>query len=254
MEWFCTGKKESDPIMKRNILFIFMILIIIPAVGWCQTQTPFTVAQLSGQSQDDETDTDIGQTPEEIMGGPVPGKAFLLSFLVPGTGEWYAGSSKMAKIFFGTEVTLWAAYIAFKTYENWTVDDYALFATSHAGVDPTDKEHDYYVNVENFNSLREYNDAKLRQRNPALLYPETETYNWQWDSDSNRKKFESMRISADDAKSRALLVIGGIVINHVISGVDAVRVARKEQKRSQLSCNIRGLPEGGMQVSMQLRF
>ena len=238
--------------MIRNILFVLLIFITIPAVVW--SQTPFTIAQLSGQSQEDGKVTDTDQTPEGIMAGPASGKAFLLSFLVPGSGEWYAGSSKMAKIFFGTEVALWATYIAFKTYEDWTIDDYALFATSHAGVDATGKEHDYYVNVENFNSLRDYNDAKLRQRNPALLYPETEAYYWQWDSESNRKKFESMRINADDAKSRALLVIGGIVINHVISGIDAVRVVRKGQKVSQLSYGVQGLPEGGMRVSMQLRF
>lgn len=245
--------------MKRILFVLFFIILTVqsvPGFGQLQplapTATPFS-CQLA--LLDTAQTLEQAKTPEQIMSGPVSGKAFLLSFLLPGCGEWYAGSPKMAKIFFGSEVVLWATYIAFKTQENWYVDDYTLFAVSHAGIDPSDKEHDYFVNIENFSSLRDYNEAKLRQRNPAVLYPETDEYNWEWDSDANRKSFEDMRIKADDAKNHALLVIGGIVINHVVSGIDAARVARKAQKKNMsMQYGVQGLPEGGVQLSMQLKF
>jgi len=186
---------------------------------------------------------------------PVPpskAKAFFLSFILPGAGEYYAGSKKMAKIFLGTEVLLWSTYISFRTYGNWKKSDYELFAVSHAGIHPSGKDHQYYVAMENYNSLREYNEAKLRQRNLADLYPEDKRYNWQWDSKDSRKKFGTLRVASDRAFNRSLFVIGGVVINHLISGIDALRLAREEEKKfnQRVQLGVAGLPEGGMVVSL----
>jgi hypothetical protein len=183
---------------------------------------------------------------------PSKAKAFFLSFLLPGAGEYYAGSKKMAKFFLGTEVLLWSAYVSFRMYGNWKKSDYELFAVSHAGIQPAGKNYDYYVAMENYNSLREYNEAKLRQRNLADLYPEDEQHDWQWDSKDSRRKFGTLRVASDRAYNRSLFVIGGIFINHLISGIDALRLARKEEKKynRDLRVGVAGLPEGGMVLSL----
>jgi hypothetical protein len=183
---------------------------------------------------------------------PSKAKAFFLSFLLPGAGEYYTGSKKMAKIFFGTEVLLWSTYMSFRIYGNWKKSDYELFAVSHAGIQPSGKDHDYYVAMENYNSLREYNEAKLRQRNLSDLYPEDEQHHWQWDNKDSRKKFGTLRVASDQAYNRSLLVIGGIVVNHLISGIDALRLARKEEKKvnQDVHVGVAGLPEGGVVVSL----
>lgn len=181
-----------------------------------------------------------------------PGRAFLYSFLLPGSGELYTGSKKMAGVFFGTEVFLWATFISFRVYGNWKEDDYRSFSVAHAGVDLTGKDYDYFIAVENYRNLREYNEAKLQQRDVNALYPDDEAHRWEWDSDENRERFESLRVASDNAFRRSLFVIGGIVINHVISGIDAVRLARKGRnvQNQALHWGVSGMPEGGVMVCL----
>lgn len=188
--------------------------------------------------------------PESNLKSPSELKAFLLSFVLPGAGEYYAGSKKMAKIFFSSEVLLWTTYLSFRTYGNWKKDDYQQLAVSHAGVNLSGKDHQYFVNIENFNTLREYNEAKLQQRQFDELYPETSYYNWQWDSEASRQHFEKLRIASDKAYNRSLFVIGGIIVNHIISGIDALRIAKRSQKEREhmIHMGVAGLPEGGMLV------
>ena len=223
---------------------------------------------LDGSEQSEKDDLSMGSSPvffraalvsspsessvSERPAPPSKAKAFFLSFLLPGAGEYYAGSKKMAKIFLGTETLLWSTYISFRMYGNWKKNDYELFAVSHAGIQTSGKDHKYYVAMENYNSLREYNEAKLRQRNLADLYPEDKQHNWQWDNKDSRNKFGALRVSSDRAFNRSLFVIGGIFINHLISGIDALRLARKEEKRhnQDIQVGVAGLPEGGMVVGV----
>lgn len=183
---------------------------------------------------------------------PSKAKAFLLSFILPGAGEYYAGSNRMARIFLGTEVFLWTTYFSLRTYGNWKKDDYKLFAVSHAGVDLTGKDDKYFVNIENYDNITDYNEAKLRQRNVDALYQEDGTWNWQWDSKRSRLEYEKLRISSDKAYSRSLFVIGGILVNHLVSGIDAIRIARKKQKLNEkrVRFGVIGLPERGVMITM----
>ncbi len=187
---------------------------------------------------------------------PSEGKAFLLSFVLPGAGEYYADSKKMAKIFFSSEVLLWTTYLSFRAYGNWKKGDYQHLAVSHAGVNLSGKDHQYFVNIENFDTLREYNETKLQQREFDKLYPETPYYNWQWNSEASRHQFEKLRIASDTAYQRSLFVIGGIVINHIVSAIDALRLARKNRQESEnrIRIGLAGLPEGGLMVLLWKSF
>ena len=183
-------------------------------------------------------------------------KAFFLSFILPGAGEYYAGSQKTAGVFLGTEALLWSTYFSFRIYGNWKKQDYQIYAVSHAGVRTAGKDHKYYVAMENYNSLHEYNEAKLRQRNLADMYPENAAYDWRWDKPASRERFASLRVESDRAFNRSLFVIGGIFVNHLISGIDAVRLAKKaeERREKQIQVGVAGLPEGGVIVSLWKLF
>lgn len=186
---------------------------------------------------------------------PSRGKAFILSFLLPGAGELYAGSPKMAKIFFGVEVALWATYASFRAYGHWKEEDYKRYAVAHAGVTLAGKDHQYFVDVENYPNIRAYNDAKLQQRDVAAMYPETDEWAWAWDSEKSQKRFEKLRLASDDAYSNSLFVIAGILINHIVSGIDAMRIARKAQKaENTLQLGMAGLPEGGAVLKISQKF
>jgi hypothetical protein len=199
-----------------------------------------------------------------ILSGPKLGagthpskvKAFFLSLAVPGAGEYYAGDHAAAKVFFGTECGLWAVYGGFYSYGTSWKHDYMLYAAAHAGVsDASGKDHDYYSNIENYMTLVDYNDAKLRQRDLRALYPEGGRYDWNWDRDESRRRFERMRIRSDRAFRNSTFVLGGIALNHLISGIDAIRVTRrKASSGGGMKIGVAGFPEGGGMVWIVKRF
>jgi hypothetical protein len=170
-----------------------------------------------------------------IRAGKSKGKAFFLSFLVPGLGERYVGADPKATAFFAAEITMWLTYAGFVTYHEWRKEDYKTFAASQAGVDLTGKSDSYFVDVGNYASIYEYNAAKLRGRNLPAYYRDIEANYWQWDSESSRRKYDQLRISADKADNRSTFMLGIILANHVISAIDAVWSVHKYNKSSLLS-------------------
>ena len=187
---------------------------------------------------------------------PGKGKAFFLSFILPGAGEYYAGSKKWATVFAVSELTLWTTFTAFRIYGNGKRDDSRLFASAHAGVNPAGKDNQYFIDIENFMSIVDYNDFKLQQRDLDALYPEDATYSWQWDSESSRAKYESMRVSKDRAYNRSTIVIAAVVLNHLISGVDAIRVANLKSSLAEKNVQVGFVPlrGNGMALAVSKQF
>ena len=58
------------------------------------------------------------------------------------------------------------------------------------------------------------------------LYPEDKKWSWDWDFDSNRNLFEKNRILSDQMKLAAKFGIGALVINHIVSSIDAMYLKR----------------------------
>ena len=96
-------------------------------------------------------------------------------------------------------------------------------------------------------------EAKLQQRDPEAVYPENDEFSWQWDQINNRLKYEQMRVDSDQAYSRAVLMIGVIVVNHIVSGIDAIRVVRKAQ-RNPVQVGMRVRVEGGVDLCVSKSF
>lgn len=184
--------------------------------------------------------------------GPSPGRAFLYSFLVPGLGEAYAGSKTLSRVFISTETALWIAFACFRTLGRWHETDYRNYAVVHAGISLKGKDHDFFVDIEHFDNTREHNEARLRQRDPGGMYPETAEYQWKWDSRESRLQYEHLRISSDSAYNRALMMIGAVVFNHIASGIDALRIARNHPLNARV--DLSPLPEGGAAFSMTLSW
>jgi len=203
----------------------------------------------------DSTVTESG--PELQMPSKSRGKAFLFSFLVPGAGEAYLGDKKMAILFFGTEVVLWSTYILLNWYGDLKAEDYKLYAAGHAGVQPRGKNHEYFVNIEDYENLAAYNNAMLQERRPENLYPEDGSYDWSWDSKTSMDRFERMRLNSDRFRNAGTFILGGVLLNHLVSGIDAVRIARKTSVTGAnrgVHVHFAGLPEGGMRVTLWKQF
>ncbi len=161
-----------------------------------------------------------------------PGKAFLLSLLLPGLGERTCGASTRGWALTATEATLWASMVAFRLYGHWRTQDYRAYAASKAGVSPEGKSHRYFVDIGNYASIDSYNAAMLRERNLAKVYQDTETYFWRWPSEVERIRYAHLRVSADNAYQRSLMIVGAILANHLVSAIDALWVARRTQQHA----------------------
>lgn len=198
----------------RSWICLLMAIGLISGTAWPQS--------VPGESRPFDADFLT-----ESRSAPSPARAFFYSLLVPGLGQVYTGAGTMTRVFIASEAALWSLYFTFRTVGNWKEADYKRFAVLHAGVDPSGKNHGYYVNLEHYDSMEAYNQAKLRQRNLNAVYPENQGYEWEWDSRESRLRYENLRVSSDRAFNRALLVTGAVVLNHLASAIDAARAARK---------------------------
>lgn len=158
------------------------------------------------------------------------GKAFFLSLLVPGSGEYFNGHKGYGRFFFSAELLLWGSLLANQQYVDILKDEYRAFAVEHAGLDPSGKDADFWNNIGKYDNLFSFNEQRRRDRNVDAIYPETGAYFWDWDSKSNRFVYDGRRIRSNEIASRDTYFYAAIVVNHLVSGINAMRLARKHNR------------------------
>ena len=164
-----------------------------------------------------------------IISGVLKGESFelnpiLKSALIPGWGETVLDNNKRARFFSTIELSLWTTCLATYTFSYHQMLQYQSFAIEHAGVDARDKNHKYWVDIGNYIDMEHHNSEHLRWRYIDELYSETDA--WNWDTRNNMKKFESMRIRSDMLAKMGEYIIGGIVMNHILSAIDSLYLIR----------------------------
>ena len=164
-----------------------------------------------------------------IISGVLKGESFelnpiLKSALIPGWGETVLDNNKRARFFSTIELSLWTTCLATYTFSYHQMLQYQSFAIEHAGVDARDKNHKYWVDIGNYIDMEHHNSEHLRWRYIDELYSETDA--WNWDTRNNMKKFESMRIRSDMLAKTGEYIIGGIVMNHILSAIDSLYLIR----------------------------
>ncbi len=162
-------------------------------------------------------------------------KAVLLTMLAPGAGHFYIGEKGRGEVFLGAEIATWFGFFAFRTYGNWREDDYIRFAKEHAGIDPDGKDDEFYGQLTFYDSREEYNTAG-RIYNPGDPYfPNTQSYYWQWDSQTSRENYRDIRNSSQAAFRNANFMIGVAIANRVLAAIDIFRLARNWGKQNKNS-------------------
>jgi hypothetical protein len=145
----------------------------------------------------------------------------LFSALLPGMGELYAGRFDRGKYPLIVEGALWVGLIGINAYGNWTETDARSFAAVHAGVNGAGKDDDYFVNIENYRDLYEYNNQRLAERRLNDVYPDSPEYYWEWDSEANRTSYKDQRIKADELHNGVTFFALGLVANRIWSAIQA---------------------------------
>ncbi|HTK83237.1 MAG TPA: hypothetical protein VL633_13200 [Bacteroidota bacterium] len=154
-----------------------------------------------------------------------PALAALYSLLLPGMGELYVGDYGTGKYFTIAEGALWVGWGGMQWYGNWQKNDAHQFAAQHAQVTPDGKEDQYFIDIGNFKNVYTYNEAVLRGRDAFSVYNPQSSFYWQWDTDVNRETYRQLRVSSEETFNNAKFVIAAIGVNHLISAINAGRLA-----------------------------
>lgn len=159
----------------------------------------------------------------------------LKSLILPGWGELDMNFPARSRGFFTSEFVLWTLTIGSYAVHAKGVDYYQSLASEHAGVDPAFKDYQYWVDIGNYASLDEFNDEHLRWRETDRIYPRDGSWNWTWDTESNRKKYDRSRVTADRWLLTGKFLVGGLVLNHLVSAIDVFYLRNKYSTRLSFS-------------------
>jgi uncharacterized membrane protein len=207
----------------------------ISAQGASDGPLPFaTVYQNTYKKADVSRTVSLGLTDERSTEEKKSGfVAVLYSLALPGMGELYAGRFDKGKYPLILEAGLWLGMFGVNSYGNWVQDDARLYAQQHAGIDPAGKDDDFYIDIENYADLYDYNNQMLVERRLEDLYPDESGWRWQWDSEENRLEYKDQRIFSDELYNGVTFFVLGMVANRIWSAIQAA-VAVKAHNASLL--------------------
>jgi len=148
------------------------------------------------------------------------------SLVLPGWGEYSLDNQIRGRIFVLSETVLLLAILGSYSVAQRQETEYKAYAAEHAGIDPIGKDRQFWVDIGNYSSLFTFNEEHLRWRDFNALYEDNDTWSWTWDSSNNRERFENMRIASDIWRLRGSFLIGGVVLNHIVSAIDALYLSK----------------------------
>jgi hypothetical protein len=257
--------------MKRTaVFFLFLGLAIV--AGSVKSNDKLSVFDQAGLQLKYESATafanqDLGEfsasgVKSSQMGRKSPGKALVLSLVVPGLGQFYNGNKVKPWIFLGVEVTAWAMYLKWHGDYNDLTNDFETFQRAHW----SREDYATYLNA----AYGFSDDDSISAPEISHHLPETETgqyfemtgkydqFAWGWDdamrdgltleesldrpdlamtvearvpNSTNRATYLRMRKDANDSYDRAERMIIVSIVNHLISGVEAYIGARRHNKK-----------------------
>lgn len=176
------------------------------------------------------------------------------SLLIPGLGEYGLDKKEHSKFFFIAETFLWLSFLGSQKGYSWYKDDYMMFGSYHANIDldvvPDYKLSKLIVHMSQYDNMEEFNETMDRQRRDDS-YTNPEIYEWNWDSDDNRNKFNDIRIKSSNLKQINNFTISALLINRLISFFNTIYLS---DKKYNLNSSIRPLKDDGLMFYFNINF
>lgn len=167
----------------------------------------------------------------DFVGQKSVGLALLMSLALPGAGEFYMGQRGQGTFFLSSEIVIWSGLVLSNLYAGQLKDETYVYAAQHAGVLNNGKDKQYWIDIGKYNSLYEFNEQRRRDRFFEDIYPENAHYNWFWDEENNRLRYDGKRIRANEIANQDVYFYASILLNHLVSGINAMRLARKHNRK-----------------------
>ena len=182
-----------------------------------------------------------GLRPREPMKSP--NRAFLSSLVVPGSGQLYVGA-KRGYLYLAADIALLVGYFITRSDAENSRDEYRDLVREHVIFDGPGT-------FETWDPIEDFEHATLFD-NWHNVYtdnngePLDRTGKWYWDDrrafkDEDRKgnddspsREEALRLryEANDKFELARTLLGGVILNHAISAIEARIVAKQQNKRT----------------------
>lgn len=189
------------------------------------------------------------------------GKAFLLNLVVPGLGQRYLNDGRWTRgavLFAAVDAGLWAGLLG----ANWRSDhlekSYTTLAAGGAGALVEGKNRAFFLNLARFRSSDAYVDALLRSRNWGQLTAAEDPANaWAWATSADWARYRALREDAEALRRQRPLLISLLVANRLLSGIGALRTARRmAEDRAGVAASLGPPPFAGAspQLNLRLRF
>jgi len=167
----------------------------------------------------------------DIVGQKSVGLALIMSLVLPGSGELYMGKRGQGTLFLSSEILIWTGLLANNMYAEHLKDEYYTYATQHATVQEQGKGRQYWIDIGKYNSIYDFNEQRRRDRFFEELYEENQINFWLWDEEENRLRYDGKRIRAEEIANQDVYFYASILLNHLISGINSMRLARKHNRK-----------------------
>ncbi|MEK6757144.1 MAG: hypothetical protein AABZ02_13410 [Bacteroidota bacterium] len=205
----------------RLLLCTLIVSIAVSTFVYGQARVRHAMVKESRKAEEPRH-VDLGVHPSDRAPKSVT-LAVVYSLILPGMGNLYADNFSTGKYYLVAETGLWLTYAGFRSHGQWLRQDARTFAAQHSDAVFNGKDDQFDVNIGNFNSLEDFNEAKLRNRQYDQLYNLSPAYGWRWDNDANRLAYKDTRIRSDEAFRNSQFVIGALVLNRIIAAISAAR-------------------------------
>lgn len=221
---------------------LFLFLVVLSSLVIAQIEKPVSILQLKEDFNNTNYNSSLpvfNNDNKDIPGKKSGGLAMLYSMLLPGMGELYAGSYNSGKYFTIAEGVIWGFYAGLNIYGNWQKENYKDFASSFGSVAPDGKDEDYYATIGEYIDIEEYNKEKGLERDFRSIY-NTKNFYWKWADQGQRREYRGMWVSSEQAFNNVRFAVGALIVNRIISAINAVRAVSAYNKRlsSETSWNI----------------
>ena len=224
----------------KNIIFILLVLLCVVSLNAQTLQAiPFKsdIAYKIAQQPDKINSNNKAfslyeqNKPAEMVGQKSVGLAFLMSLALPGAGELYLGRKGQAVGFLTSEILLWAGLTVNSLYFDHLESESHTFAVQHARVNTTGKDKQFWIDIGKYNSVFDFNEQRRRDRYFDAIYVNEQSDFWFWDNKENRLRYDGNRLRANEISGQDVYFYASIVVNHLVSAINSLRIARKHNRQ-----------------------
>lgn len=191
-----------------------------------------------------EGDSMGAKTTTDVYGfkGKSVKRAFVYSLILPGAGEFYAGSKIKAAIFFGLDVTFWALYFNYRGKGKDKEDEYIAFADEHwdeeeyldwwVELDSTEREKYTHTLPDEHN--QQYYEMIGKYKQFAFAWEDFDPTTAGEDSmTSYRSDYLDVRAQSNRWLNKAKYSAMFSLANHILSAFDASIAVKKHNKKGE---------------------